>query len=419
MQGKQKSRRVVVTGLGVVSCFGSDVDEFYAALLRGESGMRAIDSFPCEEYPTRFAAPVQHFSAENYLDKKQLRRVDPFIAYSAVAGKKALEQAQFGAETALATAAQRYGILIGSGMGGMSIFTDNVRALHERGFQRVSPFFIPYILTNMASGLLAMDLGFMGPNYAISTACASGNHAIIAAANHIRRHEADLMLCGGAEAGVTPISLAGFTALKALSRRNDAPQRASRPWDKGRDGFVIGEGAGMLVLESLEHALERGAPILAEYCGGAVSCDAHHITEPRQDGAGIVNCVKQALSDGHLGAEAIDFISAHATATPVGDMVEIEALKQIFADPSAIAICAAKSMLGHALGAAPGLSAVIAVKAITSGMIPPTNNLEEPEEGLDFFVPKQMHQRPVRGVLSNAFGFGGHNSAVIFTPYHP
>jgi len=412
-------QRVVVTGLGAVSCFGSDVDIFYRALLEGRSGAKFIDTFPCEEYPTRFGAPVQHFDPGSYLDKKQSRRVDPFIAYAVVAAKKALEHASIDIFQTARLNLHRCGIIIGSGMGGMAIYSENVQALVERGHHRVSPFFIPYIITNMAGGLLGIDLGFMGPNYSISTACASANHSIIAAASHIQRGEADLMLCGGVEASMNPIGLAGFCAIKALSKRNDAPEAASRPWDRGRDGFVIGEGCGTLVLESLDHALKRGVPILAEYLGGATSCDAYHITEPRSDGEGVALCLRRALADAAIAPERVNHISAHATATLAGDMVEIQALKKVFHNPTSIAINAIKSMIGHPLGAAAGLAAVAIVKAIMEGVIHPTINLNDPEEELTFFAPKQAHAMQIDVALSDAFGFGGHNSALLLAPYKP
>lgn len=417
-----KKQRVVVTGLGIVSCFGSDIDIFYQSLLEGKSGVKIINQFPCEEFPTRIAAGVENFEPGDYIEKKQARRVDPFIAYSLVAGKKALQHAGIpitGAELKESNIdCHRCGIIIGSGMGGMALFSENVKALNERGHQRVSPFFIPYIITNMASGLLAMDVGFMGANYAISTACASGNYSIVAAADHIKLGKADVMLCGGTEAGVNPIGLAGFCSIKALSKRNDEPEKASRPWDKNRDGFVIGEGAAILVLESLEHAQKRGAKILAEYLGGAVSCDAYHITEPRADGEGISLCIKNALADAEIEACRVNFINAHATATLAGDMVELNALKKIFKNPSSIVINATKSMIGHPLGASAAIEAVAVVKGIERGVVHPTINLEDPEEGLEFFVPTQAHKMKIDVALSNSFGFGGHNSSVLFGSYN-
>ena len=288
-------KRVVVTGLGVVSCFGNDVDHFYDSLLQGRSGASAITQFPCEEYSTRFAASIKNFSAENYLDHKQARRVDPFIAYAIVASKKALEQAQLTGDRLEALNRGKCGVIIGSGMGGMATYNEGLTVLHTKGVRKVSPFFIPYTLTNMAGGLVAIETGFMGPNYSISSACATGNYAIINAANHIRNGEADLMLCGGVEAPINEAGLAGFCAVKALSTRNEAPEKASRPWDQARDGFVMGEGAGVILLESLDHALARGANILAEYLGGGFSCDAHHITELRPMGLAWPSALKMRL----------------------------------------------------------------------------------------------------------------------------
>jgi 3-oxoacyl-[acyl-carrier-protein] synthase II len=259
----------------------------------------------------------------------------------------------------------------------------------------------------------------MGPNYSISTACATGNHSIIAAANHIRNGEADLMLCGGAEATVLPIGLAGFCACKALSQRNDDPAKASRSWDKNRDGFVLGEGAGVLLLESLEHALARGAPILAEYLGGASSCDAYHMTEPRADGKGVALCIKNALKDAQVSAEAINYINAHATSTQAGDMAEVNALKQVIPNPSKVVMNATKSIIGHCLGAAGGIEAVVTIKAIMEKKVHPTLNLEDPEEGLDFHIPLTAEELAIQVALSNSFGFGGHNASLVFGRYEP
>lgn len=412
-----KRKRIVITGMGVVSCFGNDIDLFYNDLLAGKSGITPITSFPCEDYPTRFAGNILNFDPGEYIEKKQARRVDKFIAYGLVAGKKALENAGLGLDARERLAKNRCGVLIGSGMGGMGFFEDNVRTLHEKGPRRVSPFLVPYIITNMAGGLLAIDTGFMGPCYSISTACATANNAIIAAANHIRQGDADLMLAGGSEAAITPLGLSAFSACKALSQRNDAPQQASRPWDKNRDGFVMGEGAGVIVLESLEHALARNAPILAEYLGGGISCDAYHMTEPRPDGEGVVNCIHYALKDAGISPEQINYINAHATSTPVGDMAEIRALKKVFSNTKDIAINATKSMIGHCLGAAGGLEMIASIMAIKTGKVHPNINLEDPEEEvLDFFVPKKASDHKITAGLSNSFGFGGHNATLVIAP---
>lgn len=412
-------KRLVVTGLGLVSCFGSDVNSFYQALLAGKSGVTPLTTFACEDYPTRIAAEIKAFDPGDYIDKKQARRIDDCIAYSIVAGKKALEDAGIDKEALEKLDKTRCGILIGSGMGGMERFCEGVATLNEKGFRAVSPFFIPFILTNMGGGLLAMDLGFMGPNYSISSACATGNHSIIAAADHIRKGDADLMLCGGAEAPILPMGVAGFSACKALSVRNDAPEKASRPWDKGRDGFVMGEGAGVLVLESLEHALARGATILAEYLGGGMSDDAFHITMPRTDGEGVALCMQNALKDAGVDAKDVNYINAHATSTPAGDMAEVNAVKKVLPDSTRVAMNATKSMIGHCLGAAGGIEAIVTVKAIQEGMLHPTINLDDPEAGLDFLIPTEATPFDIKVAISNSFGFGGHNASLVFSKYIP
>ncbi len=407
-------KRVVVTGLGVVSCFGNDVDHFYDSLLQGRSGASAITQFPCEEYSTRFAASIKNFSAENYLDHKQARRVDPFIAYAIVASKKALEQAQLTGDRLEALNRGKCGVIIGSGMGGMATYNEGLTVLHTKGVRRVSPFFIPYTLTNMAGGLVAIETGFMGPNYSISSACATGNYAIINAANHIRNGEADLMLCGGVEAPINEAGLAGFCAVKALSTRNEAPEKASRPWDQARDGFVMGEGAGVILLESLDHALARGANILAEYLGGGFSCDAHHITELRPDGSGVAICIENAIKDAQVSKDRINYINAHATSTPQGDMVEVLGIQRVFEQPEKITMNGTKSLIGHLLGGAGGIEAVVTVKAISTGKVHGTLNLENPEPNLNLQVPTKAIDLKVDVGLSNSFGFGGHNAAMLF-----
>jgi len=415
-------RRIVVTGMGVVSCLGNDVDHFYDQLLSGKSGVSLIESFPCADYPTRFAGCIKNFDVGNYLDKKQARRVDPFIRYAMVAGKKALEKGNLTGDSLAKLNKSRCGIIIGSGMGGMQIFSDGVETIINEGLKRISPFFVPYIITNMGGALLAIDLGFSGPNYSISTACATSNNSIVSSAQHIQRGDADLMLCGGSEACIVPIGVGGFIAMKALSERNDEPQKASRPWDKKRDGFVMGEGSGVILLESLEHALARGAPIYGEYLGGAVNCDAYHITSPREDGSGVAECMNLALKDAGIPKELINYINAHATSTQAGDLCELIGIKSVFGDQiKNISINATKSMTGHCLGAAGGIEAIATLKAIETGMLHPTINVEEPEEMLDGidYVPNIAKAKKVTGAFSNSFGFGGHNSTLIFAPYNP
>lgn len=413
-------KRIVVTGMGVVSCFGTDVDVFYEQLLSGKSGIVPIEEFDCSQYPTRFAGVIRNFDVGDYMDKKQARRVDPFIRYAMVSGKKALESAGLTGEHLNHLNKARCGIILGSGMGGMTVFYDGVETLLSKGFKRLTPFFVPYIITNMGGALLAIDTGFMGPNYSISTACATSNFCIHAAAEQIRQGSADLMLCGGVEAPITPIGLAGFVAIGALSTRNEDPARAHRPWDKDRDGFVMGEGAGVLVLESLEHALARGAPILAEYLGGSVNCDAYHITSPREDGAGVSQCIEAAIADAGVAKTDVNYINAHATATLAGDLCEVAAVKQVFGDHCKnIKMNATKSMIGHCLGAAGALEGIATIQAIRTGKLHPTINVDNPEpalEGIDI-VPRQAISHKVKVALSNSFGFGGHNSTLVFAPY--
>ena len=414
-------RRVVVTGIGVVSCFGTDVNHFYNELLSGKSGVRPIDQFECSDYPTRFAASVIPFETDHYIDKKQARRVDPFILYSVVAGKKALEYAQITPEVLSTLNKERCGVIIGSGMGGMTMFYEGAQTILNKGHKRLTPFFVPYIITNMGGAILAIDLGFMGPNYSMSTACATGNYSILQAAEHIRKGEADLMICGGAEAPITPVGLSGFVAIRAVSQNNDHPTKASKPWDKKRDGFVMGEGAGVLVLESLEHAQKRGAPILAEYLGGAVNCDAHHMTDPIADGRGVSLCISKALQDANVRIEEVNYINAHATSTDVGDLAEIRGIKKIFPQSlrKNIKMNATKSMIGHCLGAAGGIEAVTVVQAIQTGKLHPTINCDDIEPEVENFeiVRNEVVSCNIRAALSNSFGFGGHNSTLVFGPY--
>lgn len=414
-----KKKRIVITGMGLVSCFGSDVNTFYDKLLKGESGVRPIESFECGEMTTRFAASVQDFDPDPYVEKKQSRRLDPYALYTLVAGKRALEDAGLTGEAAEKLNKKKCGVLIGSGMGGMKVFFEGSKTILEKGFQRVTPFFVPYIITNIGGALLAMDMGFMGPNYSISTACATGNYSIINAANHIRLGHADVMVAGGSEDALLELGVAGFIACKALSRRNEDPQKASRPWDQQRDGFVMGTGAGVLVLESLDHALARGAHIYAEYLGGGISCDAHHITDPRIDGEGVALSIENALEDAGISKERVNYINAHATSTPAGDMAEYNAIQKVFGGLKGIKMNATKSMIGHCLGAAGGIEAIATVKAIETGKIHPTINLETPEEGVSTAViPTVATEHKIDVALSNSFGFGGHNASIAFAPYN-
>lgn len=415
-------KRIVVTGMGIVSCFGTDVDHFYEQLLAGKSGIGPIDRFPCLDWPTHIAGEIKDFEPGEYMEKKQARRVDPFILYTMVAGKKALESGQLVGDSLERLDKTRCGVIIGSGMGGMTNFSEGVETILNKGYRRLTPFFIPYIITNMGGALLAIDIGFRGPNFSISTACATSNFSIHAAAEQIQLGKADVMLCGGAEAPITPVGLAGFVAIKALSTRNSEPTRASRPWDQERDGFVMGEGAGVLLLESLEHALARGAPIYAEYLGGAVNCDAHHMTDPREDGLGVASCIEEALATSGISKESINYINAHATATLTGDLCEINAIEKVFGSMTKnIKINSTKSMIGHCLGAAGGLEAVATIQAIRTGKVHPTINLDHPEPALKDLDPvaNVAKNHKITAALSNSFGFGGHNSTLVFAPYYP
>lgn len=415
-------KRVVITGVGLCSVFGNDPDKYYEALLAGRSGIAPIDRFDASRFPTRFAGQIRAFDNEGLIDGKNDRRLDDCLRYALVSGKKALKAAHLDAEGLSKVDKQKVGVLVGSGMGGLTVFSDGVENLVNKGHKKISPFFIPYAITNMGSALLAIELGLMGPNYSISTACATANYCFYAAANHIRRGEADIMVAGGTEAAIIPVGLGGFVACRALSQRNDSPETASRPWDKAREGFVMGEGAGVLVMESLESALKRGVPILAEYLGGAVTCDAHHMTDPRADGLGVSSCIGKSLADARVAPEEVNYINAHATSTIVGDVAEVNAVKLAFdGKVDHIKMNATKSMIGHCLGAAGGLEAIAVLKAIETGWLHPTINQFDPEPVTETFdtVPNEKKQHEVEVAISNSFGFGGHNSSVVFTAYKP
>lgn len=419
-------RRVVVTGMGVVSSLGHEPEEAFQAMLDGKSGVREIAGFDASGMSTRIAGEVVDFTAEGYLPKKMERRIDKTIKYTIVAGKKALRDAKLPEKTPEQESEEgdrykvdrsRCGVLVGSAMGGMKSFADAVEALAQHGHRKMNPFCIPFAITNMGGAMLAMETGFMGPNYSLSTACATGNYCMLNAMAHIQNGEAEVMLAGGAEAAVIPSGIAGFIACKALSKRNSAPAQASRPWDKGRDGFVMGEGGAVLVLEELEHARKRGAKIYAELLGGAINCDAHHMTEPQPEGIGVEACLQAGLLNAGIDAKQVDYVNAHATSTPAGDMAEYRALRRVFSG-SHVRINSTKSMIGHLLGAAGAIEAMVAVKTIETGWIHPNINLEDPEEEIDLgVVPLVKEQRDVGIALSNSFGFGGHNSCVIFGKY--
>ncbi|KAI0496704.1 hypothetical protein KFK09_023028 [Dendrobium nobile] len=417
---KDPKKRIVITGMGLVSVFGTDTDEFYNKLLEGQSGISYIDRFDASSFAVQFGGQIRNFSSNNYIDGKRERRLDDCWRYCIVAARKALEDAQLGNEALNSVNKSRAGVLIGSGLGGLTVYSDGVDAFTGKSNKRITPFFIPYSITNMGSALLAIDTGLMGPNYSISTACATANYCFCAAANHIRRGEADLMVTGGTEAPILPIGIGGFIACRALSQRNNQPEKASRPWDKGRDGFVLGEGSGVLVMESLEHARRRDAIIIAEYLGGAINCDAHHMTNPRSDGLGVSSCIEKSLEDAGVSAEEVNYINAHATSSLAGDLAEVNAIKKVFKETSEIKMNATKSLIGHCLGASGGLEAIATIKAITTGWLHPTLNQYnlEPEVTIDTVADvKKNHE--VHVAISNSFGIGGHNSVVVFAPFNP
>ncbi|MCL6598800.1 MAG: beta-ketoacyl-ACP synthase II [Alicyclobacillus macrosporangiidus] len=411
-------RRVVITGLGVVTPIGSDVPTFWRNLVEGRSGVSMIDAFDVSDYPTKFAAVVRDFNPEQYIDKKELRRLDRFTQFAIAAARQAVADA--GLEIHEENA-ERVGVYIGSGIGGIHTLLENYRTLLDRGPRRVSPFVVPMMIANMASGQVSILLGAKGPNSTAVTACATGTHAIGDAFKIIERGDADVMIAGGSEAAIVDLALAGFCNAKALSTRNDAPEKASRPFDKDRDGFVMGEGAGILVLESLEHALQRGARVRAEIVGYGMSGDAYHVTAPHPEGDGAYRAMAAALRDAGIQPEDVDYINAHGTSTDVGDVHETLAIKRLFGDHAKrLAVSSNKSMIGHLLGAAGGVEAVATVKTIEDGILPPTINYETPDPECDLdYVPNVARPAQVRYALSNSFGFGGHNAVIVLSRYQP
>jgi len=400
--------RVFVTGAGVISPIGNDMERFWSELIAGKSGAGPITRFDTSAYETRFACEVKDFSVEPVLDRKEAKRMDRFVQFAVMASHEALERS--GIDRSKVNL-DRFGVLIGSGIGGMETFESQHRALLEKGPGRVSPFFIPMMISDMAAGQVSIQFGLRGPNFCTVSACASGAHAIGEALRLLRAGDADMMLAGGAEATITPMAVAGFGNMRALSTRNDEPQRASRPWDQDRDGFVVGEGAGVLILETEEHARRRGASILCELVGYGASGDAYHMTAPSEDGNGAARAMRRALQDGGMSPDEVQYINAHGTSTPAGDPIEVAAVKDVFGEHARrLMMSSTKSMTGHLLGAAGGLEAVVTALTITRGIVPPTINLEKPDPKCDLdFVPQQARTIPVKAAISNSFGFGGHN----------
>jgi 3-oxoacyl-[acyl-carrier-protein] synthase II len=400
--------RVWITGLGIVSPIGSGTQEFWNHLTTGVSGAGPITRFDATDYETRFACEVKNFSTEGTLDRKEAKRMDRFVQFAVVAAYQAVRDAGLDLDT---IDLRRAGVIIGSGIGGMETLEEQHSVLVEKGPRRVSPFFIPMMIVDMAAGQVSIQLGFKGPNFATVSACASGAHAIGEALRLIRAGDADLILAGGSEATITPMAMAGFGSARALSTRNDDPQRASRPFDKDRDGFVIGEGAALLVLESEDHARRRGAQPLCELAGYGASGDAYHMTAPCVDGEGAARAMQRALDDAALAPHDVSYINAHGTSTPAGDPAEVSAIKTVFGEHAKkLSVSSTKSMTGHLLGAAGGLEAAATALTLARGIVPPTINLENPDPTCDLdFVPNQARTQTVKAALSNSFGFGGHN----------
>lgn len=410
------TRRVVVTGLGVVSPLGNDLATTWAGVVAGRSGVGPITHFDASEYRTTIGAEVKGLDIKQHFAPKDARRMDPFAQYAVIAAREAVRSAGLGPDLLQNGLSHRTAVIIGSGIGGMGTVTEQVQVLLERGPSKVSPFLIPMILPETAASMVAIEFGLRGPNMAVTSACATGANAIGEAGEMIRRGVAELALAGGTEAGVIPISVAGFSAMRALSERNDAPQQASRPFDRDRDGFVVGEGAGILVLEEMEHARARGATIYAELVGYGSNDDAFHITAPEENGAGAADCMRAALAAADLGPQEIDYINAHGTSTPLNDVTETRAIKAVFgAHAYRLPVSSTKSMTGHLLGAAGALEAILSIMALREGVIPPTINLDNPDPECDLdYVPHRARRATLRTALSNSFGFGGHNVALIF-----
>jgi 3-oxoacyl-[acyl-carrier-protein] synthase II len=408
-------RRVVVTGTGIISPVGNSTRSAWQAVCNGVSGIGPITAFDASQFRTRIAGEIRDFDITDHLPPKEARKFDPFVHYGIAASVQALDEAGIGAD-GLGADPRRVGCAVGAGIGGISTIESTTETYLAGGPRRVSPFFIPGSIVNMVSGQLSIRYGFQGPNIAIVTACTSATHNIGVAARMIQYGEADAMVAGGAEYATSPVSVSGFIAARAMTTRNDDPEAASRPWDAARDGFVLSNGAGVVVLEELGHARARGAEILAELIGFGMSGDAHHMTAPPEDGAGAALCMAAAIRDAGVETSEIDYINAHGTSTPLGDRAESDAVKTVFGDSAYdVAISSTKSMTGHLLGAAGGIEAIFSLLAIRDGVVPPTINLDEPGEGCDLdYVPHTAREMPVHVAISNSFGFGGTNGTLVF-----
>jgi len=409
-------RRVVITGFGLITPLGIGVDESWAALCSGKSGITEITRFDASDFDTKIAGEVKDFRPEDFLPKKEAKRTQTFIAYAVATSRMAIEDSGLVIDS---TNENRVGVLTGCGLGGLQIFEQTSKVLEERGPRRVTPFFIPMMIGNMAAGMISIFLGAKGPNASIATACAAGTHAIGDAFKIVKRGGADAMITGGVESIITPSCIAGFNAMKALSTRNNEPEKASRPFDRDRDGFVVGEGCGILILETLDGALKRGANIYAEMCGYGMSGDGFHMTAPSPDGEGAARCMTAALYDAGVSYKEIDYINAHGTSTQLNDLYETMAIKSVFKEKAPlIPVSSTKSMTGHLLGGSGGVETVFTALTIHEGIIPPTINLDYPDEECDLdYVPKIARKANVNMAMTNSFGFGGTNATLILKKY--
>ncbi|MCK4666732.1 beta-ketoacyl-ACP synthase II [Candidatus Dependentiae bacterium] len=410
--------RVVITGLGVISSVGNNVKDFWNSIKNGKSGIANITKFDCTEFKVKIAGEIKDFQPEEYLDKKWIKRSEPYIQYAAIAAKEAV--AMSGLDLAKVDP-HKFGVLVGSGIGGIRIIEEQVKLLNERGPSRVSPFLITKMITDIVPGKLAILFNAQGPNFSISTACATGTHSIGEAFKIIQRGQADLMLCGGTEASIGPLAFAGFAAIKAIAANyNDDPEKASRPFDVDRSGFVIAEGSGILLIESLDHAKARGAEILCELVGYGDTADAFHETAPHPEGIGAYRSILESMEDAQINNEDITYINAHGTSTKLNDIMETKAIKRMFGDYAyKIPISSTKSMHGHALGATGAIESIICVKSILDDIVPPTINLENPDPECDLdYIPHEARELKNNAVLSNSFGFGGHNATLIFKKFN-
>ncbi|OIN94805.1 MAG: beta-ketoacyl-[acyl-carrier-protein] synthase II [Deltaproteobacteria bacterium CG1_02_45_11] len=410
-------RRVVITGLGLVTPLGIGVNETWTALCNGKSGIGEITRFDTSNFPTKIAGEVKDFHPEDFLPPKEVKRTQLFIAYAVAATRMAMEDSGLVIDS---SNTNRVGVSTGCGLGGLEMIEKNAILMNEKGPGKIGPFFIPMIIGNMAPGMISIHFGAKGPNLSVATACAAGTHAIGDAFKIIKRGGADAMITGGVESVITPLCIAGFNAMKALSTRNAEPEKASRPFDRDRDGFVVGEGSGILILETLEGALERGAHIYAEICGYGMSGDGYHVAAPSPDGEGAARCMSAAIEDAGISYDAVNYINAHGTSTPLNDLYETMAVKSVFKDKAHfIPISSTKSMTGHLLGGAGGIEAVFTALTIHEGMIPPTINFDNPSEGCDLdYVPNKARKMEVEVAMTNSFGFGGTNAALILKKYH-